>query len=110
MSDAKDCPCGGWDCSSLPGGPMHGCPYVAAPRWHAVDEKGNDNFATSIYETNHDGLLIARCNQNGQYPWQGAAIIRGLEQNKAIPAPNPPGPLSKGADFASWWTRGFPKT
>lgn len=31
------------------------------------------------------GLLVARCNQNGQYPWQGQAIIRGLQQNKAAP-------------------------
>jgi hypothetical protein len=26
---AYDCPCGGWDCSGLPGGPLYGCPYVA---------------------------------------------------------------------------------
>jgi hypothetical protein len=30
-------------------------------------------------------LLVARCNQNGQYPWQGPAIIRALELNKVIP-------------------------
>lgn len=58
---------------------------MSEPRWYAVDEIGNDNFATSIYESGHKGLLIARCNQNGQYPWQALAIIRGLEQNKAIP-------------------------
>jgi hypothetical protein len=23
-----DCPCGGWDCSGIPGGPLPGCPYV----------------------------------------------------------------------------------
>lgn len=56
-------------------------------KWVAVDEQGNDNFATSIYENDYDGLLIARCNQNGNYPWQAAAIIRGLEQNKALPLP-----------------------
>lgn len=56
---------------------------MSEPRWYAVDEIGNDNFATSIYEDGHKGLLVARCNQNGQYPWQGPAIIRGLEQNKA---------------------------
>jgi len=25
---AYDCPCGGWDCSGLPGGPLPGCPYA----------------------------------------------------------------------------------
>lgn len=58
---------------------------MSEPKWYAVDEVGNDNFATSIYETGDKGLLIARCNQNGQYPWQAKAIIRGLEQNKALP-------------------------
>ena len=53
------------------------------PRWIAVDEVGNDNFATSIYEDDFKGLLICRCNQNGQYPWQASAIIFGLEQNRA---------------------------
>lgn len=53
------------------------------PKWIAVDEVGNDNFRTSIYENDHKGLLIARCNQNGEYPWQGRAIIRMLEMNKA---------------------------
>jgi hypothetical protein len=53
-------------------------------RWYAVDERGNDNFATSIYEAGDKGLLVARCNQNGQYPWQGQAIIRGLEANKSF--------------------------
>lgn len=51
-------------------------------KWIAVDEVGSDNFATSIYEDAYDGLLVARCNQNGQHPWQAVAIIRGLEQNK----------------------------
>ena len=60
------------------------------PRWYAVDEKGNDNFATSIYEAGDKGLLVARCNQNGQYPWQAPAILRGLEQNKGLPLPNGP--------------------
>lgn len=55
---------------------------VTSP-WYAVDEVGNDNFATSIYEQGHKGLLVARCNQNGQYPWQAQAIIRGLERNKS---------------------------
>ncbi len=26
---APDCPCGGWDCTGAPEGPMYGCPYVA---------------------------------------------------------------------------------
>ena len=30
-------------------------------------------------------MLVARCNQNGSYPWQAAAIIRGLEKNKELP-------------------------
>ncbi len=52
--------------------------------WIAVDEKTeNDNFTTSVYEDDYKGLLVCRCNQNGQYPWQAHAIIRGLEQNKA---------------------------
>lgn len=37
-----------------------------------------DNFKTSIYEEGHKGLLIARCNQNGRYPWQAQAILHGL--------------------------------
>jgi len=24
---APDCPCGGWDCTGAPEGPMYGCPY-----------------------------------------------------------------------------------
>ena len=52
------------------------------PRWIVVDEIGDDNFATSIYENNYKGLLVCRCNQNGQYPWQASAIIRGLTRNK----------------------------
>jgi hypothetical protein len=59
---------------------------MSQPSWDAIDEVGNDNFATSIYEAGAEGLLVARCNQNGQYPWQGPAIIRGLEQNKSIAA------------------------
>lgn len=23
----ENCPCGGWDCSGVPGGPLLGCPY-----------------------------------------------------------------------------------
>lgn len=29
---AYDCPCGGWDCSGVPGGPLLGCPYAALSR------------------------------------------------------------------------------
>ena len=39
----------------------------------------NDNFHTSIYEHGDKGLLVARCNQNGQYPEQARMMIRGLE-------------------------------
>jgi hypothetical protein len=48
-------------------------------KWVAVNEIGNDNFATSIYEDDWKGLLVARCNQNGQYPEQAATIIKALE-------------------------------
>lgn len=24
----ENCPCGGWDCSGLPGGPLDNCPYA----------------------------------------------------------------------------------
>jgi hypothetical protein len=27
-----NCPCGGWDCSGVPGGPLYNCPYLKAPR------------------------------------------------------------------------------
>ena len=64
---------------------------MSEPRWYAVDERGNDNFATSIYEAGDKGLLVARCNQNGQYPWQGSAIIRGLEANGQRGRPANPG-------------------
>lgn len=47
--------------------------------YKAVNEVGNDNFKTSIYEDDDKGLLIARCNQNGRYPWQAKAIIEGLK-------------------------------
>lgn len=57
---------------------------MAEERWYAIDEKANDNFATSIYEAGDKGVLVARCNQNGSYPWQGPAIIRGLEANKRL--------------------------
>ena len=48
-------------------------------KWIAVNETGFDNFATSIYENDYKGLLVARCNQNGQYPDQARMIIRALE-------------------------------
>lgn len=38
---AYDCPCGGWDCSNLPEGPLHGCPNVA-PRQQL--EKNQNGF------------------------------------------------------------------
>lgn len=44
--------------------------------WEAVDERtDNDNFWTSIYQKDHKGLLVCRCNQNGCYPEQDAQII-----------------------------------
>lgn len=43
----------------------------------------NDNFHTSIYESDYDGLLIARCNQNGRHPHQITAILNGLNAKQA---------------------------
>jgi len=43
----------------------------------------NDNFHTSIYESDYKGLLIARCNQNGKYPHQAMAILNGLNGKQA---------------------------
>ncbi len=63
---------------------------MAEPKWIAVDEVGNDNFATSIYENDWKGLLVARCNQNGQYPEQARLIIGALEFSNVaslFPAP-----------------------
>lgn len=57
-------------------------PPASDARWISIEEIGNDNFATSIYENDYDGLLVARCNQNGNHPWQVAAILRGLERNR----------------------------
>ncbi len=50
--------------------------------FEAIPEKGDDNFATSIYEQEYDGLLIARCNQNGRYPEQARAMLDGLNGKK----------------------------
>lgn len=60
------------------------------PKWIYLNEVGNDNFATSIYENDYKGLLVARCNQNGQYPEQAALIIKALEFANVVslfPAP-----------------------
>lgn len=46
--------------------------------FEATPELGSDNFHTSIYESDYNGLLIARCNQNGNYPHQVTAILNGL--------------------------------
>lgn len=54
-------------------------------KWIAIDEIGNDNFATSIYENDYKGLLVARCNQNGNYPAQAATIIRALNLANVVP-------------------------
>lgn len=53
-----------------------------ANKYKAVKEKGNDNFSTSIYEDDHKGILICRCNQNGRYGWQTQAILYGLNNFK----------------------------
>lgn len=53
---------------------------IASGNFVAVAELGNDNFHTSIYEADYSGLLIARCNQNGAYPWQAAALLAGLNK------------------------------
>lgn len=58
---------------------MSQTPEIARGNFHAVDERTDrDNFHTSIYERDYDGLLIARCNQNGAYPWQARALLAGL--------------------------------
>lgn len=31
-TEYQDCPCGGWDCSGVPGGPLPGCPYEVLQR------------------------------------------------------------------------------
>lgn len=49
-------------------------------QYRAVSEKGNDNFSTSIYEEDEwNGLLVARCNQNGRHSWHTQAILHGLK-------------------------------
>lgn len=54
-------------------------------KWIAINETTErDNFATSIYEDEHKGLLVARCNQNGAYPEQAAMIIKALEFSNII--------------------------
>lgn len=50
----------------------------SSARFEPIAEQGNDNFATSIYEADYKGLLIARCNQNGAYPHHVTAILNGL--------------------------------
>jgi hypothetical protein len=49
-----DCPCGGWDCSASPGGPLPGCPYVAK--------------AACDHRKLQDGelCLVCRCRGNGE--------------------------------------------
>lgn len=42
------------------------------------EQSERDNFFHSIYEEGYKGLLIARCNQNGRYPWQTRVILEGL--------------------------------
>lgn len=47
------------------------------PKWHAVTEhSSHDNFHTSIYEEGWKGLLVARCNQNGEHPGQAEALLQ----------------------------------
>lgn len=45
-------------------------------RWEAIPEKTErDNFSTSIYAEGWKGLLIARCDQNGERPWLADLIV-----------------------------------
>jgi len=37
---AQNCPCGGWDCTGAPEGPMYGCPYVEAACDHGKLQDG----------------------------------------------------------------------
>ncbi|NTG07183.1 hypothetical protein [Rhizobium rhizogenes] len=56
---------------------------VSLGNFEAVEEfTENDNFSTSIYEQDYDGLLIARCNQNGRYPEHARAVLEGLNGKK----------------------------
>ena len=49
-------------------------------RWEAHPETTDrDNFATSIYSPGYDGVLVARCNQNGQHPEHVAMILKATE-------------------------------
>lgn len=57
---------------------------ISLGNFEAVHElTENDNFHTSIYENDYDGLLIARCNQNGAHPHQVTAILNGLNGKHA---------------------------
>lgn len=45
-------------------------------KWKAVPETTDgDNFATSIYVDDYKGLLVARCDQNGERPWLSELIV-----------------------------------
>jgi hypothetical protein len=60
--------------------PAKGHDPVTVGNFTAVYERtGNDNFHTSIYEADYDGLLIARCNQNGRYFHQIEPLLNGLD-------------------------------
>ena len=49
--------------------------------FHELSDR--DNFHSSIYESGYDGLLVARCNQNGAHPHQVLAILNGLNSKPA---------------------------
>jgi len=52
--------------------------------WEAHPETTeNDNFATSIYSPGYEGVLVARCNQNGRYPEHVAMILNATEAKSA---------------------------
>ena len=54
--------------------------------WGAVPEVGGDNFADSIYgpKGDYDGLLIARCNQNGAHNADTAVLTAAWEMREAL--------------------------
>ena len=40
LEDLQNCPCGGWDCTGAPEGPMYGCPYIESVCNHGKLQDG----------------------------------------------------------------------
>lgn len=52
--------------------------------WEAIAEKDDGNFAHSIYTQGYKGLLIARCNQNGNYNADACLIAAAPDLLEAL--------------------------